>query len=304
MPLVPTFTAQTRVGRDFQKPSIHMKRKHSLTIGLLAIGLVAARAQEIKFPPPGTANAAAPSGDNAAAPAMPAPAGAAAAPAPKAQFTDTQLAEEFGWFVGKKIGLTELEFNQTEIDAMVKGLTASAGGKDSPFELEKIGPAMDEFMQKKQSAYLAKLKTQNLGQSTAFFNKLKENKNIVELSDGLRYEVVKPGDGAAPKPTDTVKVNYTGTLIDGTVFDASDKHEPPGPSEFQLDGVIPGWTEGLQKISKGGKIKLYVPPHLAYGDDGRPGIPPGSTLVFDVELLDIKAGAPAPAPAAPATEKK
>ena len=73
------------------------------------------------------------------------------------------------------------------------------------------------------------------------------------------------------------------------------------PAEFPLDQVIPGWTEGIQKVNKGGKIKLYVPPQLAYGDDGRPGIPPGSTLVFEVELLDIKpAAAAAPAPAQPA----
>ena len=76
---------------------------------------------------------------------------------------------------------------------------------------------------------------------------------------------MKQGDGAAPKPTDTVKVHYTGTLIDGTVFDSSVQRNEP--AEFQLDQVIPGWTEGLQKVNKGGKIKLYVPPQLAYGDD-------------------------------------
>ena len=95
-----------------------------------------------------------------------------------------------------------------------------------------------------------------------------------------------------------MKVHYTGVLIDGTKFDSSvDRGEP---AEFPLEGVIAGWTEGLQKINKGGKIKLYVPPHLAYGDEAKGGIPPGSTLIFDVELLEIKAGAPAPAmPAAP-----
>src|SRR6185436_13396180 len=102
-----------------------------------------------------------------------------------------------------------------------------------------------------------------------------------------------------PKPTDTVKVHYTGTLVDGTVFDTSLKPREAGaaiePAEFPLDQVIPGWTEGIQKLQKGGKIKLYVPSNLAYGDDGRPGIPPASTLIFEVELLDIK-----PTPAQPA----
>jgi FKBP-type peptidyl-prolyl cis-trans isomerase len=101
-----------------------------------------------------------------------------------------------------------------------------------------------------------------------------------------------------------VTVNYTGTLIDGTVFDTSLKPAQPGgqatPAQFQLDGVIPGWTEGIQKIAKGGKIKLYIPAQLAYGDDGRSGIPPGSTLIFDVDLLDIKAGGAPAGPAAPA----
>ena len=101
-------------------------------------------------------------------------------------------------------------------------------------------------------------------------------------------------------PTDTVKVHDTGTLIDGSVFDSSVQRGEP--AEFPLDQVIPGWTEGIQKMTKGGKIKLYVPPQLAYGDDGRPGIPPGSTLIFDVELLEIKA--PTAASAAPALPAK
>ena len=265
-----------------------MKLTHTLTISLLALGLAAALAQAVKFNVPGE-------------PATPAPAGSAApaaAPAPAAVYPDAQLVEEFGWFMGKRVGLTELEFNKTEVDAFLKGISAAAAGKDSPYELEKIGPAMDEFMQKKQGAYLAKLKDQNNAANTAFFAKLKENKNVVELPSGLRYEIVKPGDGAYPKPTDTVKVHYTGTLLDGTVFDSSVQRGEP--AEFPLDQVIPGWTEGIQKINKGGKIKLYVPPHLGYGDEGNQKIPPGSTLVFDVELLDVHPTPPPPATPPPA----
>ena len=106
---------------------------------------------------------------------------------------------------------------------------------------------------------------------------------------------MNPGTGAPPKATDTVKVNYSGTLIDGSVFDSSDRQGKP--LEIQLDKVIAGWTEGLQKIGKGGEIMLFVPPQLGYGDDGRPGIPPGSVLVFKVTLLDYT-----PAPAAPAAK--
>ncbi len=269
-----------------------MKFTHSSTLLALALGLVAAQAQDAKITVPGLTPAPAAAGAAAAAPAP------AAEPA-KPAFTEAQLVEEFGWFIGKRVGLTELEFSKAEVDAMLKGIAAAAAGKDSPFELEKIGPQMDEFMQKKQQAYMTKLKTKNLQTNVDFFNKLKENKAIVETPSGLRYEIAKPGDNTMPKPTETVKVHYTGTLIDGTVFDSSVQRNEP--AEFPLDQVIPGWTEGIQKVSKGGKIKLYVPPQLAYGDEGRPGIPPGSTLIFDVELLEIKptSAAPAPAPAAP-----
>jgi FKBP-type peptidyl-prolyl cis-trans isomerase len=256
-----------------------MKLKHTATICLLALGLAVARAQEVKvnIPPTKTDQPA-----------------AAGAPITKSAFTDAQLIEEFGWYIGKRVGLTELEFSQAEIDTLLKGIALAAAGKESPYELEKIGPAMDEFMQKKQQAYVGKLKEKNSTANVGFFNKLKENKAVVELPSGLRYEIVKPGDGAAPKATETVKVHYTGTLIDGSVFDSSVQRGEP--AEFPLDQVIAGWTEGIQKMNKGGKIKLYVPPHLGYGDDGRPGIPPGSTLIFEVELLDIKpAGSAAPA---------
>ena len=255
-----------------------MKQKPILTISLLALGLAAARAQEVKFNIPGQT--------------QPAPGAAASAPAPA--FTDAQLVEEFGWFIGKRVGLTELEFSKAEVEAFTKGIAAAASGKESPYQLEKIGPAMDEFMQKKQGAYLGKLKQKNQAETLAFFTKLKENKNVVETPSGLRYEILKPGTGPSPKAADTVKVHYTGTLVDGTVFDSSVQRGEP--VEFALGEVIPGWTEGLQKTNKGGKIKLYVPSQLGYGDDGKGSIPPGATLVFEVELLDIKPAAAAPAP--------
>jgi FKBP-type peptidyl-prolyl cis-trans isomerase len=260
-----------------------MKLKPILTISLLSLGLAAARAQEVKLNIPGQT------------PPSPPAASAAAPAAPAAVYPDAQLIEEFGWFVGKRVGLAEIEFNKTEIDAFLKGISTAAAGKESPYDLEKVGPAMDGFMQKKQGAYLAKLKNQNTAATAAYFAKLKENKNVIMLPSGLGYEIVKPGEGAFPKPTETVKVHYSGALLDGTVFDASLQHTPPDPVEFPLDQVIPGWTEGIQKINKGGKIKLYVPPQLGYGDEGSQRIPPGSTLVFDVELLDIK---PTPPPSA------
>lgn len=255
-----------------------MKLKSTALLCLLGLGLSLAHAQDAKITVPGV--------------------GTSPAEAQKPAFTDAQLIEEFGWFIGKKVGLAELEFTPAELETLLKGLAAAANGKDSPYELEKIGPAMDEFMQKKQMAFLTKLKTKNEADNAAFFEKLKANKNVVELPSGLRYEIVQQGTGPTPKASDTVRVHYTGTLVDGSVFDSSVQRGEP--SEFPLDQVIPGWTEGIQKVNKGGKIKLYVPPQLAYGDDGRPGIPPGSTLIFEVELIDVKsANAPAPAAVQP-----
>ncbi len=264
-----------------------MIKSYPLAATLMALGLVAsASAQDIKFNVPGqTAPAAAPAAAPAVAPAAP-------------TFTEAQLLEEFGWFVGKRVGIAELQFSPTEVDSLVKGVAAAAGGKDSPYDLQKIGPAMDEFMQKKQAVYMTKMKQASLSAAGAFFSKLDANKAVVKLPDGLRYEILAPGDNTTfPKATDTVKVNYTGTLVNGSVFDSN--AQSGAPVEFALNGVIAGWTEGLQKVAKGGKIKLYVPPDLAYGDDGRPGIPPGSTLIFEVELVDVKATPPAAA--APAT---
>jgi FKBP-type peptidyl-prolyl cis-trans isomerase len=210
-------------------------------------------------------------------------------------FTNDQLLEEFGWLVGKRTGLSEWGFKPGEADMIAKGLLAALNGQDSPYVVQKIGPAMDEFIQKKQASLLQAMKTKNIAEAAAYFAKLSEDKSVVTLPDGLRYSIVNPGAGDPPKPADTVKVNYTGTLINGTVFDSSERGGKP--VEFALNKVIPGWTEGLQKIAKGGRIKLYVPPQLAYGDDGRPGIPPGSVLIFEIDLLDIT---PAPMVAMPA----
>ncbi len=252
-------------------------------LGLALVTASAALAQS------GTATATPP----AASPAQPA---AIVPVVPSASiYTDAQLLEEFGWYVGQKTGLSQLQLAPGEAEALGKGVLEALNGKESPFELQKIGGPMTEFIQKKQSAILDRLRMKNLSESAAFFTKLRENKNVVEMRDGLRYEILKPGTGAAPKPTDTVKVNYTGTLLDGTVFDSSERLGKP--AEFPLNKMISGWIEGLQQTSKGGKIKLYVPPQLAYGDEGRPGIPPGATLIFEVELLDITPGAPASAPA-------
>lgn len=109
----------------------------------------------------------------------------------------------------------------------------------------------------------------------------------IVTDSGLRYYDIKVGEGAQPDPTDTVRVHYTGWLVNGEKFDSSFDHPGGQPAQFMLNQVIPGWTEGVGGMKAGGKRKLIIPADLAYGDMGRPGIPPGATLIFDVELIEV-----------------
>lgn len=129
-----------------------------------------------------------------------------------------------------------------------------------------------------------------LGNLDAGLRFLEENAGrdgVVSLDSGLQYEVLEEGEGDSPAAEDTVTTHYEGRLIDGTVFDSS--YQRGEPASFPLNRVIPGWTEGLQLMSPGAKYRLYVPPSLAYGDRSAGTIPPNSTLVFDVELLEVEA---------------
>lgn len=256
-------------------------------LAVLSLGFAAAATaqDDIKINVPG------------AAPAAPAAPAATAAPA---AFSEAQVLEELGWMAGKSTQLELFKLTPTQTESVLKGMSAAIQGKDNPYAMDKIGPAVQELVQRKQTEYLDTLKQAAAKEATAFFAKLKENKNVVELPSGLRYEIVQAGNGAYPKANETVKVHYVGKLINGTVFDSSIERKEP--TEFPVDQVIPGWSEGIQKINKGGKIRLYVPANLAYGDTGAPSIPPGAALIFEVELLDIKA-TPGPASlGAPATK--
>ena len=124
-----------------------------------------------------------------------------------------------------------------------------------------------------------------IAQGDSFLQKNKERSGVIVTTSGLQYEVVKMGTGPKPTETSTVKVNYTGKLINGTTFDTS---IGKAPAEFQVNGVIKGWTEALQLMSAGSKFKLYIPESLAYGATGAGEvIKPYSTLIFEVELLEI-----------------
>jgi FKBP-type peptidyl-prolyl cis-trans isomerase FklB len=159
-------------------------------------------------------------------------------------------------------------------------------------DMQAVLTTASQEMRKKQAAEQAEKgqKAQAEGEKFLADNKAKEG--VVTLPSGLQYKILKPGTGEKPTLEDTVICSYKGTLIDGSEFDASEKHG--GPATFPVKGVIPGWTEALQLMQVGSKWQLVVPSKLAYGPQGPPGIGPNATLIFEVELVSIqKAGAPA-----------
>jgi FKBP-type peptidyl-prolyl cis-trans isomerase len=211
------------------------------------------------------------------------------------RFSPDEIFEAWGWYLGQQINLEGLDLTDEEMASVSRGLLVAAKGEELRFNLETIAPYVQEYLAARAESIQAGQSEIGKAAEQAFFEELASNSNVIELASGLRYEMIEQGTGAYPMPEDVVVVHYTGTLLDGTVFDSS---IPRGePTSFQLNQVIPGWTQGLQKVSEGGKIRLYVPADLAYGDAGRPGIPPASTLIFEVELIEIKAAIPEPAPA-------
>jgi FKBP-type peptidyl-prolyl cis-trans isomerase FklB len=171
----------------------------------------------------------------------------------------------------------------------------------SQAEMQETLTSFQKEFRAKQQKLQAEKGVKNKAEGDAFLAANKNKPGVVALPDGLQYIVITNGTGATPSPTDVVSVNYRGTLLDGTEFDSSYKRGQP--AQFPVGGVIHGWTEALEKMNVGSKWKLFVPADLAYGEQGRPGIPPNSVLIFEVELLDVKAQAapPAAAPAQPLT---
>jgi len=229
------------------------------------------------------------------APAAKAAAAGTAAPA-AVEPTDEQLLTQVGWFMVKRFQLTELGFNHDEAAAIVRGVTLSLEGKDSPLPIDTAGPKMSAFMQKRMQVTRANAQKAAQATEATYFANLK-SKGISSTPSGLYYEIIQPGSEKKPTPTDSVMVNYTGRLTDGKVFDSS--NTPGKPATLQMNRVIRGWTEGLQLIGVGGKIKLYVPFSLAYGPGSQPKIPAFSTLEFEIELLGVTPAPVHPAPGAP-----
>ena len=199
---------------------------------------------------------------------------------PAAGGADEKTLYAIGAVIAKQLevfNLTPAEFAHVK-----KGLEDGATGKKLLVAPESQQQQINQLAQARMKVTEDKLKAKQ----AAYYDQALKEKGAQKTDSGLIYIPLKEGAGAQPKETDTVKVHYTGMLVDGKVFDSSVKRGEP--AEFPLNQVIKCWTEGVQKMKVGGKAKLVCPSSIAYGDQGRPGtIPGGATLVFEVELLDI-----------------
>jgi FKBP-type peptidyl-prolyl cis-trans isomerase FkpA len=223
-----------------------------------------------------------------AAPPVAAPKAAAAPPAapkpaatPQAMTDDEKTIYALGLSVYNSLGQFDLSPAELEI---IKRAISDAAAKKPAVELDAWGPKIQGFAQTRGSRVAGREK----GAAGAYLAKAAAETGAVKTDSGLIYREMRAGTGESPKATDTVKVNYRGTLVNGTEFDSSYKRNEP--AEFPLNGVIPCWTEGVQRMKPGGKSQLVCPSDLAYGDQGRPSIPGGATLIFEIELLEVQGG--------------
>lgn len=234
----------------------------------------------------------------ASKPAAPKPAGVkpgaakptAAKPAPIAgagaalASDDEKIVYSLGLSIYRSLG--QFQLTPAELEIVKRAMTDASADKPA-VKLEEWGPKIQAFAQARAGKVAEKEKVA----SKAYCDKAAEEPGAVRTESGLIYKELRAGTGEHPKATDTVKVNYRGTLIDGKEFDSSYKRNEP--AQFPLNGVVRCWTEGVQKMAVGGKAMLICPSDLAYGDQGRPGIPGGAALIFEIELLEI-AGNSAP----------
>lgn len=177
-----------------------------------------------------------------------------------------------------------------------KGFLDALQGKELAINNEEIRTVLGNFnkqLQEKAQARQQQLATENKDKGSKYLAENKAKPDVTTTASGLQYKVLTEGKGEMPKGTDRVVVHYRGTLIDGTQFDSS--YERNQPAEFGVTQVIKGWTEALQLMKAGSKWQLAIPAELAYGEAGRPGIPPNAVLLFDVELLEVKKDQPAAA---------
>ena len=227
----------------------------------------------------------------------PAPAAKSAAPGPAAKSAQSKAAapasaaapgglttddQKTIYALGLNMGqnIASLGLSRAELEIVKQALTDFAAGKPA-LDLKDWGPKINDFAK----ARVARAAAQEKAQSKAYLDKAAAEPGSTRTPSGLVYRELAAGTGASPNATDKVKVHYKGTLVNGTEFDSSYKRNMP--AEFPLNGVIPCWTEGVQRMKVGGKSMLICPADIAYGDAGRPSIPGGATLIFEIELLAI-----------------
>jgi FKBP-type peptidyl-prolyl cis-trans isomerase FkpA len=219
------------------------------------------------------------------------PAGAASVPVEgRIEVTSEQQKTLYALGVALSQNLVRLNLEASELTYVVAGLEEGVLGTEPRVDLDQYMPKLQAFAQERFAAAAAREQTA----AQVFLDRMAGEAGAVKTESGIVYFSLQEGSGATPAPKDVVSVHYRGTLPNGVQFDSSiDRGQP---ASFALDQVIPCWTEAVQKMKVGGKARIVCPPALAYGAEGRPGIPPNAPLVFEVELLGIEAPAPAPAP--------
>ena len=199
-------------------------------------------------------------------------------------------AQQFAYSIGYLNGQGGIEqIPDLDIETFIRGYRDGYGRKQSLLSEEERTTAVNRYKQQRLAlleAEMEKLGRANAAIGAEFLARNAEADGIKVTSSGLQYREVTAGKGAKPKAKDIVKVNYEGSFLDGNVFDSS--YSRNEPAVFQLDSVIPGWTEGLQLMNVGSTYEFFVPSELAYGEAGAGPIPPNSTLQFRVELLSIE----------------
>jgi FKBP-type peptidyl-prolyl cis-trans isomerase len=189
----------------------------------------------------------------------------------------------FGLNVGRSMLRDGVQVEDIDVNLVIQGLRDALNDKPLPLSEEEFTAAFNKEIAPKLEERAKAALEKHRKDSQAFLAANKTRTGVKTTESGLQYKVLKPGTGKSPKATDTVRVVYRGTFVDGTVFDAVEK-----PIELRVDMVIKGWTEALQLMREGSEYELYVPASLAYGEQGYPPtIPPHSTLVFRVELQEV-----------------
>lgn len=215
-----------------------------------------------------------------------APLTAVATTAPALKNQTDKVSYTIGYDLGKNFKTQQIDVNQT---TLVQGLTAGLSGAKPAMTEAQMHTTMADFqkqMMKKALAKQEKLAKTNLEASQSYLAKVAKEKGVKELAPGLYYKVVTAGHGPMPMKTDTVVVNYKGTLSNGKVFDSSYKRGKP--ATFRVDQVIPGWTKALQHMPQGSTWMLYIAPKLAYGKFAPPTIGPNQALTFKVDLIKVE----------------